>query len=542
MNKLSTSSERYSATHPHPRFKLWWYIFFAVVGGALIWSLTLHQLRLNRLAIIDGVRRDHANLTAIIADSLYQLLEQRQAIILLAQDWLQTQRNASLEDIHRLLYGKHAFNRIVLYNSAGDKLYQSTPRAQELIGEAQIRAKIQEFSSGANSMAVISGFKDSKTLWQVPLLFPVMQQNVLQGVLLLEMDLGYLLNLFQNLDLGRTGHLYLLAQNGDILACFEHGGLVKSMRTSMSACLAFNGYQGSAIVRSHADSGGCHVSYRTVPHYPIKVAVTQGLDEIFSDYTKQRRQQLGGLVLITLAAFLGGWQLARVVKYNQHYLQALKRLNQKNQQLIQRLEQEHEHAVNIASYDPLTNLYNRRLFVQLVEQNLNQARRNGLIYALIFIDLDRFKSINDTYGHETGDLLLKEVASRLAATTRESDVLARFGGDEFVILLTEMEREQDIARVAEKIIQTISHTFEICAQTVATSPSLGIAVYPEDGDSVDTLMRNADAAMYQSKRRGRGCATFFDPRYNLVNNAGPSVQVKNKDSRGRKRRSAGQHR
>lgn len=515
MEKQLSSLDHNSDSNPNPRAKRW-YFFLAGVGVVLIWSLTLHQLKINREAIIKGVERDHVNLTAIIADSLYQILEQRQAITLLAQDWLQTQRSEALEDISHLLYGKQAFNRIAIYSDSGDKLYQSSPRADELIKEAQIRDAITEFSSGNKKMAVITGSKGSSTLWQVPLLFPVMQQQELRAVLLLELDLGYLLNLFQNLDLGDTGHLFLLDHNGDAIACFEHGLLVQGIGNRMSACLLFNKDQGSDIVRTYAAFGGCHVSYRKVTDYPIMVAVAQGLEEIFSDYKRQRREQLSALALITLIAFWGAWQLLRILKRNRYYLQALQRSHDKNQQLIQRLEREHEHAVNNASYDPLTNLYNRRLFVQLVEQNLKQAKRNGLIYALVFIDLDRFKSINDTFGHAAGDLLLQEVARRLAATTRDADILSRFGGDEFVVLLTEMVEEEDVGRVADKIIQSISVTFEISGQMIETTPSLGIAVYPNDGDSVDTLMRNADAAMYQSKRRGRGCASFFDDSFNLV--------------------------
>jgi diguanylate cyclase (GGDEF)-like protein len=493
-----------------------WYLFLACAGVVLIWSLTLHQLKVNREAIINGVERDHINLTAIIADTLHQILEQRQAITLLAQDWLQTQRSDTLEDINRLLYAKQAINRIAIYSDSGDKLYQSSPRADELTKGPQILDSITDFSSGNKKMAVINGSKGSSAFWQVPLLFPVMQQQELQALLLLELDLGYLLDLFQNLDLGDTGHLFLLDHKGDVIAGFEHGLLVKDIRNRISASFSFNKDHGSGIVRTYAANGGFHVTYRKVTDYPLMVAVTQGIEEIFSDYKRQRREQLSALALITLIAFWGAWQLLRILKRNRYYLEALQLSHDKNQQLIQRLEHEHEHAVNIASYDPLTNLYNRRLFVQLVEQSLKQAKRNGLIYALVFIDLDRFKSINDTFGHEAGDLLLQEVARRLADTTRDSDILARFGGDEFVVLLTEMVQEEDVGKVADKIIQSISVTFEISGQMIETTPSLGIAVYPNDGDSVDTLMRNADAAMYQSKRRGRGCASFFDASFNLV--------------------------
>lgn len=168
----------------------------------------------------------------------------------------------------------------------------------------------------------------------------------------------------------------------------------------------------------------------------------------------------------------------------------------------------------LAFFDPLTGLPNRRLLQQQVTQALARTRRSGLAGALMFIDLDRFKSINDARGHATGDALLQSVAERLSGLVRECDTVARMGGDEFVVLVTDLsEHQADAARLAhllaEKIRDTLEQPYLIDAQTFTSSASIGVVLLDQQGQSCDHLLQQADTAMYRAKAAGRNQIAFF---------------------------------
>ena len=153
--------------------------------------------------------------------------------------------------------------------------------------------------------------------------------------------------------------------------------------------------------------------------------------------------------------------------------------------------------------------------VRFVASSLANAARQGNRIALLFLDLDRFKTINDSLGHLMGDQLLQGVARRLSNCVRGTDTVSRQGGDEFLIVLTGVDSPDDAARVAEKILVQLEPPFEIDNQQLGTSFSIGIALYPEDGASVEVLMKNADTAMYHAKESGRNTYRFFDEVMNV---------------------------
>jgi diguanylate cyclase (GGDEF)-like protein len=134
----------------------------------------------------------------------------------------------------------------------------------------------------------------------------------------------------------------------------------------------------------------------------------------------------------------------------------------------------------------------------------------------MFIDMDRFKTINDTLGHHVGDLLLIEVARRLRETVRESDIVARLGGDEFIVVLTRMTDEMDAAPLGDKIMRSLNQPYVFDGKELYSSPSIGIAVYPNDGEDGPTLMKNADTAMYHAKELGRNNVQYFTPAMNAA--------------------------
>ena len=168
----------------------------------------------------------------------------------------------------------------------------------------------------------------------------------------------------------------------------------------------------------------------------------------------------------------------------------------------------------LAYHDKLTGLFNRSMFSRMLEQGLVQARRSKHQLAIMFVDLDRFKNINDSLGHGAGDILLQEVAKRLKSCLRECDSLARLGGDEFVVMLPSSDDAQQVAHVAQKILGVVAQAFTIFKQEFRVTASIGISMYPSDGDDEPTLMKHADIAMYQAKADGKNGFMFYSPDLN----------------------------
>jgi len=170
--------------------------------------------------------------------------------------------------------------------------------------------------------------------------------------------------------------------------------------------------------------------------------------------------------------------------------------------------------VHQAYYDELTDLPNRRLFNERLAAALDMARRREWTAVVMFLDLDRFKTINDTLGHDIGDRLLISVAQRLTAVIRQEDLVARMGGDEFTLLLPQIEQRHDAVLVANKILQALSDPVIVEGHELYVTSSIGIALFPEDGKSADELMKNADSAMYQSKEKGGNHHQFYSADMN----------------------------
>jgi diguanylate cyclase (GGDEF)-like protein/PAS domain S-box-containing protein len=164
-----------------------------------------------------------------------------------------------------------------------------------------------------------------------------------------------------------------------------------------------------------------------------------------------------------------------------------------------------------AFHDTLTDLPNRALFTDRVNQALLLARRQSKRLAVIFLDLDHFKFINDTMGHSAGDVLLRQVATRLRDALRQADTVARLGGDEFTLLIPQLVDEKQIERIASKLLEVLAEPFDVHERELFVSASVGIALFPDDGDDVETLLKNSDAAMYRAKELGRNNFQFYTP-------------------------------
>jgi len=183
-----------------------------------------------------------------------------------------------------------------------------------------------------------------------------------------------------------------------------------------------------------------------------------------------------------------------------------------------------------ATHDELTGLPNRWMFNLQLSQALTQAKRTGRHVAVLMLDLDDFKAVNDSFGHEVGDELLVLVSQRLGAALRQSDTLARLGGDEFAILLADMQSTDEAMAVAAKLIATMGKTYTLIGQEIHSSGSIGIAFYPGDGQNADALLRFADMAMYQAKRSVHGSYACYSPQFELRAQENMRVQVRLKEA------------
>jgi diguanylate cyclase (GGDEF)-like protein/PAS domain S-box-containing protein len=193
----------------------------------------------------------------------------------------------------------------------------------------------------------------------------------------------------------------------------------------------------------------------------------------------------------------------------------LKSANERLEAEIAERKLAEQRAQHLADHDALTGLPNRRLLEDRLTQALALSYRNRKQTAVMFVDLDRFKTINDSLGHSVGDVILKEVAARLVKQLRVVDTICRTGGDEFVVVLPEIKRSADAANVAQKIIENLSQPIRVDERELTVTPSIGISVFPEDGRDTEALIRNADAAMYHAKEQGRANYQFFTEQMTL---------------------------
>jgi diguanylate cyclase (GGDEF)-like protein len=187
----------------------------------------------------------------------------------------------------------------------------------------------------------------------------------------------------------------------------------------------------------------------------------------------------------------------------------------------------------LSDFDPLTDLPNRRLLRDRTIQAIARARRRHEQVALLIIDLDRFKNINDSLGHGSGDTVLKIIAGRLSEQARDSDTISRLGGDEFMILLPDLDEHADLSGLATRYLQLIAEPLQVEDHTMVTTASIGLALYPGDGEDFDTLLKNADTALYHAKGQGRNNFQFFTEAMNLQVSERLLMETRLRDALGR---------
>ncbi|WP_218176792.1 putative bifunctional diguanylate cyclase/phosphodiesterase [Pseudomonas gingeri] len=324
------------------------------------------------------------------------------------------------------------------------------------------------------------------------------------GIARVEVDAAYFVSSYDDSKLGDRGVLGLLGTDG-IFRVRRTGESVLAGDAVDYATLAPNTEDTQARLSTNAwDGVRRYTSVRQLYDFPLAVIVGLSAEERLAAVNRQAQAYLwraaaGSLLLVLLAGLLSrmNWQLA----------QSRLRAAEDKVAYAERVEY-------LAYHDGLTALPNRSLFSKLLSQNISEARRYHRQLAVLFLDLDRFKHINDTLGHHAGDHLLQEVAGRLTACLRASDIVARLGGDEFVVLLPELSEAKYVANTAQKILSAIAKPFKLQGQEFRVTASVGISLYAQDGLDEQTLTKHADIAMYQAKQQGKNNFQFYSEKLN----------------------------
>lgn len=484
---------------------------------ALAWLYTWQRLDVEASQAIASATTAQQNLATVMAENLRHVLDRGR---LMAQ-YVGAEPDASLEAralrLADISASDHVFLGQALYDAQGRRL-QASPAFRE---SPELTRAVQELlaapADAGHQRLLPPPTSEDERAWQIPLLTTTSSRSGhADGVLAVLLDLGYFLRFYRDIELGRTGTVLVLDSAGLVLAEARPEGLM--LRPSLqTAPHQVQDSSGSGVIMSDLFHDGRTFlsTFRRPGDAPFIIAISRDREDILATYPKTRARFLWLMGLFSLLLLLISYWVSQNIRRQERNATELARIDREKSELIAELESQKRRAFILAAHDHLTGLPNRRMFNELLASHLQQAKRNRQHYALMFLDLDRFKGINDNLGHHVGDLLLQEVASRLRATLRESDVIARLGGDEFAILLTSLERVEDSAAIADKLVTAISQPCpDLGGHVVKVSPSIGIAAFPRDGANGEALLRNADAAMYRSKQLGRGKYTFYDPALN----------------------------
>ncbi|MGZ9269018.1 MAG: putative bifunctional diguanylate cyclase/phosphodiesterase [Candidatus Binatia bacterium] len=451
------------------------------------------------------------NIVLIVTANLEEVLGRARIYARIAENYRNADRS-NWFNLNPQQVGDSAYVRAAVFDAHGSLVFSSAGQDRE--PELQpLLVRALRYARDASPMSIGYPAANERAPWRLPMLVRLGESNDLRGYYGTIVDLGYFLGSYRNVDLGPGGRIEIVHQDGRALAIMQGGFLLPS--SGQPTYLTSTNFLAKGK-RFHNPAEAAHlIARRELTDIPIRVSVIQDpafvlskLDVQHDSYFVHSSAYSLLILVMTIGISFGLWHQQRL-----HRAVAIS--EGEKQGLIDQLEHEKIRALALASQDHLTGLANRRMFHESASSELKRARRSRNVYALLFFDLDRFKLTNDTFGHGVGDQLLKAVAARLRGGVRECDLVARLGGDEFVVLLSEVPSEEFVAQLAGRLVQELSSIYpDLDGHDVETTPSVGIALYPRDGQDLDELLMHADQAMYGAKARGRGFFSFYDASLN----------------------------
>ncbi len=480
-------------------------VLFAIVTLvvlAILWSVTFNLIARERAA----ADRAAAALTVDVANTyeaqvVRALREIDQTLKLVRYDLRRQSPEESLQDLaDRGLLPPALLFTVVVADDNGDTLAAN----QDITAEERISPDTRRRALQSASMVV--GKPQQHPDGDETLYFArrFERENNRHGLVMLMVDASYFVSGYDPSALGEQGVLGIVGTDG-VFRARRSGDTVSVGEQIDYDSWVMDDLEGEAEVQLNRwDNTRRYTIAREMYQYPLAIVVGLSEREQMAGAVEARRVYLwrsaGASVLLIAILGLLGWLSWRLQKERSRVL-----------------EERIEHARRVeylAFHDSLTELPNRAFFSRLLTQEMLQARRYHRSFALLFLDLDRFKTINDSLGHEAGDDLLKEIAARLNRSVRDSDIVARLGGDEFVVLLPEIRVSSEVAPVAEKILSAAARPFTLVGQEFRVTVSIGVTLFPKDGDDEQTLMKNADVAMYHAKEQGKNNFQFYSDELN----------------------------
>ena len=490
---------------------------FALAMIAAIWIGTALMTSIERDKILEGAIQQSDNLVSLFEGNTVQTIERFDRTLILLRksieddpehfnlrDW--ADRAALVGDltVQLALIGADGYPIATTADYNGPPLY---------VGDREhFRVQVDAVDKLFISSPVV-GRASGK--WTIQFTRPVRTRDGgFGGVLVISIDPSFIDTFYKTIDLGAHGSVTIRNLDNVIMA---RRGVEGDTPGRKAASPAFRDALAKAPVGHYWGNGSPDgvnrlVAYRVSKRFPLIFAVGRAETEIFqsaqSNRTVYTAIAAAMTFLVILAAALGIRHQLRLDRVRDN----LRRSEGQAQERARELEVKSQEIVHLAHHDPLTGLANRLLLQDRIEQAFARSRRHQERFAILCIDLDRFKIANDTLGHQAGDVLLREVAERLRHCTRDIDTIARVGGDEFVVLA----QSPDVTELAKRILQGLSAPYDVGGNPVAMSASIGIAVAPSDGASIDRVLSNADLALYRAKANGRNDFCFFDSQMEQI--------------------------
>lgn len=494
----------------------WWPLLLVVVMLTSLWTSVFKWDEADRQRVVREAIVNHANIAHGVANHVGLLIDR---LRIYHQSLTGRAAGETAQEMVRSAIAiDKSVMRLMHFDAAGRLLFSTGRRPEAwLLEAAKVFAhKAREGSAVEIEIGTVPS-QEYTHAWSVPIFVqhPVAGKKM-DGFILALVDLGEFSRRFEPVKIGKSGEISIAAIDGRELLRLHEGRLdpVGSIEDTGRFRQAFQEDAGAVLEKSR--NGHVRIyAYRRIHSAPLITLVSRYQDEVLMDNQPSRRAYYGSAILLTLLLIflVVLWMLS--AQRRRSLIRTLTRAQVNNEQLIKQIENEKEVAYRLATYDKLTGLPNRMLFAELSGRHARRAQRMRNRFAVLFIDLDRFKPVNDTHGHKVGDQLLVEVARRLLECMRQTDVVSRYGGDEFVALVADLHNSRDVAVLAEKIIERLSQPFVGLVDTeLRISPSIGIALYPDDAEVIDTLVRQADAAMYLAKQKGRATYAFVDAALN----------------------------